>query len=62
MPWPAPWRHKWDFRTAATHYAAAVELRPDFDRALNNLGVMMMKLGDAQSSDSLFQEVGPPPS
>ena len=45
-----------DFRTAATHYAAAVALRPDFDRALNNLGVMMMKLGEPDRAIHYFQE------
>ena len=45
-----------DFRTAAAHYAAAVALRPDFDRALNNLGVMMMKLGETDRAIHYFQE------
>ena len=41
---------------AAEHYAAAVALRPDFDRAFNNLGVMMMKLGETDRAIHYFEE------
>jgi tetratricopeptide (TPR) repeat protein len=45
-----------DFRAAAKHYTAAVRLRPDFDRAFNNLGVMMMKLGETERAIHDFEE------
>jgi tetratricopeptide (TPR) repeat protein len=44
------------WREAADEYSAAVALRPEFDRALNNLGVMMMKLGDTERAIHYFQE------
>ena len=44
-----------DLRQAADEYMAAVRLRPSYDRAWNNLGVMMMKLGKTDQAIEDFQ-------
>jgi len=43
-------------RRAAEQFAAAVAARPDFDRALNNLGVVLMNLGETARAIHYFEE------
>jgi tetratricopeptide (TPR) repeat protein len=45
-----------DFPAAEKHYRAAVELRPDHDRAPNNLGVVLMNLGQTDEAIHWFEE------
>jgi tetratricopeptide (TPR) repeat protein len=47
---------KGNLRAAAEHYKATVDLRPDYDRALNNLGVVLMNLGQTDEAIHWFQE------
>jgi tetratricopeptide (TPR) repeat protein len=45
-----------ELRQAANEYTAAVRLRPSFDRAWNNLGVMMMQLGETDRAIEYFRQ------
>jgi tetratricopeptide (TPR) repeat protein len=45
-----------EFATAADHFRAAVELRPDHDRARNNLGVALMRQGKTDEAIRWFEE------
>jgi protein O-mannosyl-transferase len=45
-----------EFAAAADHFRAAVELRPDHDRARNNLGVALMRQGKTDEAIRWFEE------
>jgi len=45
-----------DLRAAAEYYAAAAQLRPDYTKALNSLGAVLMKLGETDQAIPYFEE------
>ena len=45
-----------EFQQAADQYSEAVRLHPNYDRAWNNLGVMMMKLGQTDRAIDDFAQ------
>jgi tetratricopeptide (TPR) repeat protein len=45
-----------DYRLAAEHYQTAIELQANYPRALNNLGAVLMNLGETDRAIHCFQE------
>lgn len=45
-----------DYEQAAAHFQKAVDIYPEFDQAWNNLGVVKMKMGDAEGGKAAFEK------